>query len=140
MNAKRGQAAIEYVALVGTLLIFLIPVVYYALNESSYQLKVSQLDNAVRRVSRAIDSVYAIGPGAQEIVIITLPQGIESAEVGDAGVHYQVSIFGGISDFGYDTIAPATIPQGGTFPTLPGTYRILVRHTSEGIVEVMLKP
>ena len=136
MRKKRGQAAVEYVVLVGTLLVFLIPVVYYALNESSYQLKVSQLDNAVTRVSKAIDSVYALGPGAQEIVTITLPYGIEDVDVSDAGIHYTVSIFGGLSDFGYDTVANAT----GMMPILPGTYRILVRHDAGGFVDVGLKP
>ncbi len=133
---KRGQAGIEYVVLVGVLLVFLIPIVHYALTQSSTTIKINQLDNAVRRLTKAADAVYALGPGAQDVVTITLPHGIESAGVGNYSIGFQVGIFGAISDFSYGTTANVT----GTLPVKPGTYRILISHTNVDVVEVKLKP
>ena len=136
MRGKRGQAAIEYVILIGTLMVFLIPIVYYALNESSYRLKLNQIDNAVKRVAKVADVVYALGPGAQDVVVITIPYGVESAGVGNYSINLKVSALGGVSDYGYRTIGNVS----GSLPIQPGTYRILVKHFSEGYVNVSVKP
>jgi len=136
MYKKRGQAAIEYVILVGTLLVFLIPVVYYSLNESSYSIKMNQIDDAVKRLSKVADVVYALGPGARDVVIITIPYGVESAGIGNHSINLKVSALGGISDYGYNTIAEVN----GSLPITPGTYRILLSHLPEGYVNLSLKP
>ena len=90
---KFAQAAIEYIILVGIILVFLIPVIQYSLNEANLNLKINQLENSVRRVAKAADAVYAIGPGATEIITITLPHGIESTEVGNNGVLLKLGSF-----------------------------------------------
>ena len=136
MGEKRGQAAIEYVVLVGTLLVFLIPVVYYSLNESSYGVKVSQIDNAMKRLSKVADVVYALGPGAQDVVVITIPVGVEQAIIGNYSINLKVSLLGGVSDYGYMTVGNVN----GSLPITPGTYRIVLKHMSEGYVDVNLKP
>ena len=136
MKRKRGQAAIEYVILVGTLMIFLIPVVYYSLNESSYRLKLNQVDNAVKRLAKVADVVYALGPGAQDVVAVTIPHGVESSSVANYSVNLKVSALGGLSDYGYRTIGNVS----GSVPIQPGTYRILVKHLSEGYVNLSVKP
>ena len=135
MRKKRGQAAIEYVILVGTLMIFLIPIVYYSLNESSYRLKLNQVDNAVKRLAKVADVVYAFGPGAQDVVVITLPHGVESSSVANYSINLKVSALGGLSDYGYTTISNVS----GSIPTAPGTYRILVQHLSAGYVNLSVK-
>lgn len=136
MRKKRGQAAIEYVILVGTLMVFLIPVVYYALNESSYRVKMNQLDNAVKRVAKVADVVYALGPGAQDVVVITIPYGVLSSQVANYSINLEVSALGGDSDYGYRTVGNVT----GSLPILPGTYRILIQHLRESVINVSVKP
>jgi uncharacterized protein (UPF0333 family) len=136
MGEKRGQAAIEYIILIGVLLVFLIPVVYYSLNQSSTQVRMSQLENAVKRLAKTADAMQGIGIGAHDVVVITLPQGVEEVEVGNYTINLKVSMAGGISDIGMPTKANIT----GSFPSTPGTYRILLQHLNTGVVNVSLKP
>ena len=135
MYEKRGQAGIEYIVLIGVLLVFLIPIVYYSLDQSSFQVKVSQIENALKRLTKASDSVYALGPGARDVVVITMPHGIEEIQIENYTINFKVSILGGISDYGFPTIANVT----GTFPKTPGTYRILIIHEPTGHVNLTLK-
>jgi len=135
MPVKRGQVGVEYIMLVALLLVFLIPIVSYSLNESSYRIKVSQIENTISRVTKAANAVYALGPGSQDIVLVAVPQGVEGVEIAKNSVSLNVSLFGGISQFGYTTVGPVA----GTLPIQPGTYRILVYHTSAGVVNISLK-
>ena len=136
MVEKRGQAAMEYIILIGVLFIFLIPIVYYSFTESSTSIKASQLDNAVKRMAKAADAVYGLGPGAQDIVVITLPFGVEEAVIGNHSINLRTSTFGGINDVNAVTIGEVN----GSIPIQPGTYRILIKHLSEGYVNLSLKP
>lgn len=129
---RTAQAAIEYVILVGVILVFLIPVIHYALNQASLNLKISQLENSVRRIAKAADAVYAMGGGASEIVTITLPHGIVSSLVNDTQILLKVGIYGSISDVAYFTKATVT----GSLPIEPGTYNILVRSLNNYTVEI----
>lgn len=127
---RRGQAGIEYVIMIGILLIFLIPIIYYSLNEANVNIKLTQLENAVRRVVKAADSVHALGPGSSQVVVVTLPKGIQSATIYDKEILLKVSMFGGVSDVHYPSKANLT----GTFPTGEGTYNIVLSSKRDGVV------
>ena len=132
---KKSQAGIEYIILIGMLLIFLIPVIHYALTESTLNVRLNQLENSFRRVAKAVNTVYAIGPGAQEIIVITLPQGIEGTAVEGQGIYANASLFGGISSIHY-----ATQPTvAGVLPKDPGTYHLLVKTLDNDTVDVRLR-
>tara|TARA_Y100000310_G_scaffold144893_3_gene144244 strand:- start:56974 stop:57384 length:411 start_codon:yes stop_codon:yes gene_type:complete len=129
---KRGQAGIEYVILIGILLVFLIPTIYYSLNEANNNVKLTQLESSVRRLVKAADSVHAIGPGTIEIITITLPSGIQSVLVNGTRILMKVSMFGGISDVHFPSNAELT----GTLPTTEGTYNIRVESQRSGKVNI----
>ena len=132
---KFAQAAIEYIVLVGVIMVFLIPVIHYSLNEANTSLKINQLENSVRRVAKAADAVYAIGAGASELITITLPYGIESTNISNNQILLKVSMFGAVSDVIYATRVNVT----GTLPNLPGTYNIIVKALSNLTVEIKQK-
>lgn len=133
---KSAQAAIEYVILVGVILVFLIPTIQYSLNEANTNLKINQLENSVRRIAKAADAVYAIGGDATEVVMVTLPYGIESSNVSDHRILLRVGMFGQISDVIYTTRAPVT----GSLPTIPGTYNIMIKALTNNTVEIKRLP
>ena len=133
---KRGQASIEYIIMVGMLLLFLIPVVHYASIESVTQVKMSQIDSALERMYRSSEAMNALGPGSQEIITITLPPGIEEITIDKYAINFKVSMFAGTSDFGYVTAANVT----GGLPTLPGTYHVLIQHMPGGFINISVKP
>lgn len=129
---KRGQAGIEYVILVGVLLVFLIPTIYYSLNEANRNVKFNQVENAVRRLAKAADSVHAIGPGSIEIITITLPDGVQDFSLDESEVSLQVSGFGGLSDVHYKT----SVPLVGKLPLGKGTYTMRVASLKSGEVNI----
>jgi len=77
-----GQAGVEYIVLIGVLLFFFIPIVYYSLTQSTSSVKLSQVENIVNRLGKAADAVYALGPGSTEIIPITMPEGVAGILIG----------------------------------------------------------
>ncbi len=129
---KKAQAAIEYVILISILMVFLIPIIDYALNESVTSVRVNQLENSARRIAKAVNTVYALGPGTVEIVTVTFPTGIESTAVTGNEILLNVTIYGSYSDVHYPTKANVS----GWLPTNPGTYRIAIKMLNNLTVDV----
>lgn len=128
-GVKRGQAGIEYVILIGILLLFFIPIIYYSLTEASKSVKLGQLENMVTRLGKAVDAVYALGPHSREIIPVTIPEGVESASVTGHEILLRVA---GIEEVLVITKAQVT----GTLPITKGTYFIIVEAQPSGIVNV----
>ena len=129
---KQGQAGIEYVMLIAILLFFLIPTIYYSLNEANTTVKISQIDNAIRRLVRAADAVHALGPGAIEIITVTLPEGIDNITVEGSSILLEATLYGGGSDVHY--VSQASLV--GALPTDEGTYNIRVESMKIGVVNI----
>lgn len=130
-----GQAGIEYVILLGVLLFFFIPIIYYSLTESTLQVKMSQAENIVNRLGKAVDAVFALGPGSAEIIPITVPDGVMSTLVGgqtQREIILNLTGFGGISEVHTSTRANIT----GSLPTTKGTYFIKVETLPSGVVRI----
>lgn len=141
MRGKRGQAGIEYVILIGLLLFFFIPLIHYSFQETNNAVRASQLDSFVSRLSKAIDAVHSIGPGATEIVVITLPKGVSEATLqnginpGDPSeIVLKVQFYGGVSDV-HASVKPKL---QGELPTAAGTYHMRVSSISETEVNVTI--
>lgn len=130
-----GQAGVEYIVLIGVLLFFFIPIVYYSLTQSTSSVKLSQVENIVNRLGKAADAVYALGPGSVEVIPITMPEGVTGILVGGAAeqeIILNVTGAGGISDVHVTTKANLT----GSLPTERGTYFIKVEALPGGIVNI----
>ncbi len=141
MREKRGQSGIEYVILIGLLLFFFIPLIHYSFQETNNSVRASQLDSFVGRLSKAIDAVHSIGPGATEIVVITLPKGVTEATLHNAAnpgdpneIILKVQFYGGVSDI-HASVKPSLV---GELPTSPGTYHMRVSSISETEVNVTI--
>ena len=91
---KRGQASFEYVILVGTLLVILIPLFYYAINQSTETIKLEQAEDTVYSLTKAADEIYSLGPGSKKYVWITIPGGVQSTQIVSTEIIMQISIFG----------------------------------------------
>ncbi len=132
MIVKIGQAGIEYVILIGLLLAFLIPIIHYAWTESNTNVKFSQLDNAARRIAAAADAVFSVGPGTSQVVVITLPKGVNETKVENNEVLIRASTGIGISDFHASTKASIV----GNIPKSEGTHHIIIQALDDGTVRV----
>ena len=132
---KRGQAGIEYVVMVGLLLLFLVPILSYSINEANLQIRINQIDNALGRTARAATTVYGLGPGATQVITITVPSGVLSSTILNREVSYTVSMYGSSSEVVYLT----DVMVNGTLPIKAGTYKILISTLDNGLVYVRQK-
>ncbi len=136
---KRGQAAVEYVVLLGVILVFLVPMIQISLIQTYSELRLAQLDNSFNRLAKSVDAVGALSLGSQEFVIITLPSGIEDP-IGFRGtsIEVNVSIGGSKNLAGYQT--QVSLDSSSSMPNSRGTYRVLVKKVDQQKVKVELWP
>ena len=130
-----GQAGVEYIVLIGVLLFFFIPIVYFSLTQSTLAVKMNQVENVVNRLGKASNAVYALGPGSTEIIPITLPEGITQISIGgptEQEILLQVTGSGGVSDIHVSTKAKLV----GSLPIAKGTYFIKVESLPGGQVNI----
>nr|MBA4405479.1 hypothetical protein [Nanoarchaeum sp.] len=129
---KRGQAAFEYMILVGALLVVLIPLFHYVSYYSSQNVKVEKLEDAVQTLGKTSDALYAFGPGNKDYVMISLPGGITETRVSGTEILIKVNIFGDISDFYYTTKGPVT----GSIPAEQGQFEMEIEILENGTIQI----
>ncbi len=136
----RSQVAMEYIILIGVLLILLIPILYYALSSSNESARLNQANDAVVSLAKAADTVYALGPGNRNYVWVNIPSGSEMAIDGaNKLVLIKLSIYGSQSDI-YQTTKGTleagsiggTAIQSTPTPIGKGTYRVKVEYKDDG--------
>lgn len=82
---KRGQVAIEYMMIIGLVLLVLIPISYYSLKEIRTSSIENSAEDTVRTLALAADEVYALGPGSRKLAEVNMPEGIIQAVIGCPG-------------------------------------------------------
>ncbi len=133
--SRSGQAGVEYIVLIGVLLFFFIPIIYFSLTQATNSVKQSQVENIVNRLGKAADAVYALGPGSQEIISITVPEGVQQSIIGgptEREILLKVTGSGGVSDVHISTKTKLV----GSLPITKGTYFIKVESLPGGIVNI----
>ncbi|MCG2718291.1 MAG: class III signal peptide-containing protein, partial [Nanoarchaeota archaeon] len=132
MYNKRGQISLEYVMIVGAVLLVTIPLFFYAIYEANNKIRLNQADDAVNTLANSADTVYSLGPGSKKYVWISIPSGVESQLVSENEIMLVLSIFGGNSDIHASSKAVVV----GSIPTGKGTYRISVEALEAGKVRI----
>lgn len=117
----------EYMILVGVLLVVLIPLFNYVSYYSAQHVKVEKLEDAVQTLGKTADTLYALGPGNRDYVWISLPGGVKETSVLGNEILITVSSSGGESDFHYNTIGEVR----GTIPTEKGDFKMKVEVIEE---------
>ncbi len=126
---KRGQVSLEYVMIVGVVFVLLVPFFYYALSQTSENLRLSQATDAINNLAAKVNSVCSLAPGTTMYADITIPSGISYTNVTRNIINAKTSRFGDI----YRNVI-CTI--NGTLPSRQGTYRLPITKMPSGIVYV----
>lgn len=95
---KRGQISVEYLILIGVIFLAIIPIFYYALQQSSQNVRMNEANDFVSTLASTADMVYALGPGSQDYVKVVMPGGVENVSISRNEISLKVRIFGGIAD------------------------------------------
>jgi uncharacterized protein (UPF0333 family) len=131
-SKSRGQASLEYIGIVGIVLVLLIPLFFYAVNKSSENIKLNQASDTVNTIAKAADEVYTLGPETKKFVWINIPGGVSSTTISIN----EVTLSLGKQNFVSDINAFTTAPMIGSFPKDKGTYKISIMHLESGVVLV----
>lgn len=114
----RGQAAIEYMAIVGIVLAILLPLTAYIWQNNAGSTSVRQADIAANTIKQSADSLWAQGPGARNRISVFFPPGYNStgSHLSNGLVRLSIAVPGGTTDVLAITKANIT----GTLPATPG--------------------
>lgn len=130
--AIRAQAAVEYLFILGFLLIIIAPILYYTLQGQSASINISQAGDAADAIAQAVDTVHALGPGSRQLVWVTLPQTLVNSSLQGKEVVIRIQVGDGVSDI----VARTTAAMSGSLPGTPGTYQIGVEALNTSVVRV----
>jgi uncharacterized protein (UPF0333 family) len=128
----KGQASMEYMVLIGALLVILIPLFYYAISTSSNQINLRQAEDTVGILAQAADEVYALSKGTKKFVWVNIPGGVQSSQVVSKEIVLTISVFQGTSEVLAVTRANVT----GEVPIQKGRYKMSLEHLNSSTVLV----
>ena len=130
----RAQAAMEYLSIVGIILVFIIPIWAYLITveqETASELSLSYSKNAVRQIADASSLVYSQGPPAKISFQIYVPPGVNSISFDNKSVVFNVSL-GAVYT---DVFATSTAAMNGTLPKDEGYYTVEITAI-DGFVQI----
>lgn len=131
-GVKRGQIATEYLILIGIALLAIIPIFYYSLSSSSQTVRLNEAEDFVNSIAKTADRVYALGPGSQDYIQVSVPGNIESITFDRNEVILKIYIHEKISD----VFAISKTNLTGSVSTSSGSKHVYVKTLSNGTVEV----
>ncbi|MFH1636825.1 MAG: class III signal peptide-containing protein [Candidatus Woesearchaeota archaeon] len=129
---KRGQISMEYIMLLGVLILALIPLFYYSYDKINYEIKINLANDAVSSLAKAADIVYSLGPGAKRYVEITIPRGVINSYINGTEIVLILSGRAGENHIHATSIATLS----GSLPNASGTYRIPLEALDTGIIVI----
>lgn len=113
----RGQAAIEYMAMIGILLAILLPLSAYVWKSNSTSTGVQQASITADKIASTADSLWGSGPGARNRINVYFPPGYNYSASSLSGHTIIISLSnGGKNDIVTTTKANIT----GTLPSAVG--------------------
>ncbi len=128
----RAQVSIEYIFLVGIIILITVPLFFYGISEANNNVRINQADDAISTLANAADTVYSLGPGSRKYVWISIPSGVRYTSVNGSMLLIQLSIFGGSTDVEHYSKAALV----GSIPSAKGTYRMSVEALEAGVVRI----
>ena len=129
-----GQSAFEYFAIVGMVLVFLIPLWMYAASlhqQTGTELSLTYAENTVKQIADTASLVYSQGPPAKVSIKIYIPDGVENVSIINETIIFNMS-----TPYGYtDVFATSDAPLNGSLPTDEGYYTIKI-EAKNGYVQI----
>ena len=121
----KAQSAMEYLSIVGIILVFIIPIWAYMVTleqQTSVELSLSYAKNTAKRIVEASDLVYSQGPPAKLTFEIYVPMGVQDIIIQNNTILFNVSLGPTFTDV-FDT---STATMNGTLSKNEGYYTIEV--------------
>ncbi len=138
----KAQASLEYIIIIGVIIIGVIPLFYYGLTKTRENVRIEQVSDTVNSLAKTADEVYSLGLGSRDFIWVNTPTGINSVSINGKTITLTISIFGSTSDI--IGISKANLTSSQDFLNkivLPGRYKVSVetfRNTTNNQIMVLL--
>jgi|GEM_PF-5719695 len=133
---KKGQAGLEYVAIIALALVVLVPLAFFAVQRAQVNSNLAQADIAVSKIATAIEVVRAQGPGATIYLEYYLPGDASNLTIGGREVLLTMAGQSGQGQAVYRVASANLTPN--SLPFVQGVYVLEVKHQASGNVSVAL--
>jgi uncharacterized protein (UPF0333 family) len=130
---KKAQAALEYMMIIGFVLVILTPMVISIFQQIEVVSRSRQAEIAALRISSTANNLYAQGPGAKSTISVFLPDGYSSMSyVSGNVILIKVYIPGGFND----VVKISTANLTGSLPADSGYKLLALEMLQNGTVLV----
>jgi len=130
MRGNLAQASMEYLIVVGFLLIIITPLIiifYQHTATTNDQITTSQADKIVKKIVDNAESVYYLGEPSKTRIKIYMPNNIEQIILQDYEVVFKVKTNSGISDIEHTS----NVNISGSVSTTPGIHYISIESRGD---------
>jgi uncharacterized protein (UPF0333 family) len=143
---KRGQIGMEYMAIIGLVVVILIPLIYYGMQSTANTSRLNDADTAIKLIKESVERVYSLGPGNKEQIQVKIPSGVSSFITSSNGISLALQISGSNRDFSATTKATLLATNSGSpgtpdathsgLPQQQGVYTIKIESVESPVSEI----
>ena len=126
---KRGQVALEYMLLIGLIIAVILPLFYYSFSTITQNTQMAKASTMVNTIVETADTLYALGSGSQELIVIEVPRGVENITIQGKEIIVKIRIFSGLSDVS----AKSKTNMTGTLNKTRGSWHVLIKNENNTI-------
>lgn len=127
---KKAQIAIEYMIVIGVILIALSPFVYKEINKYVIKTRINDAHNLASDITKSADSLYSLGPGNQKHLYIDVPKGVSDVNIYGREISFTVETPDGTKDIILTTKGYVT----GVIPIGSGAHKIKMKMLETGVI------
>lgn len=127
LSKKRAQVSMEYVIIIGFVIIMLVPAAYIYIrysSSSSDALSSSKASQIANEIVKAANEVYYLGEDNQKNIEVSFPSNIEAIEFANKEIVFRTKDSKGNIQ---EIVEVASVPLSGTLPNVQGKKSITVR-------------
>ena len=129
---KRCQASMEYVIIVGFVVVITIPLIliyYNYTDRTNDTIITNQAEQIMRKVVDAAESVYFLGEPSQTVLKVYVPNYIKQAVVSGKEIYYVVDT----GSMKFDVSQVSSVNITGSLPITPGIHFIIIKAIGNGV-------
>lgn len=132
MKSCKGQVAMEYLLVIGTVFFAVIFFFYYAYSETNKSIQMNMANDVVSTLAKTADMVYSLGPGSQDYVQIEMPGSVKSIDISQKQISMKIKIFGDFSD----VFAVTKYNVTGTISIKSGSHYVSIKALDNDVVQL----
>ncbi len=133
-STKKGQVSIEFMVVVGLMLLVLVPLIiayYENTRASSNTIQSEQLDKVAKEITDTAETVYYMGEPSKITIQAYIPHGVESVSISNNEIVFKVVRGDNTSDI----VSVSKVNISGSISNSEGIHNIIL-EAKEGYVEI----